>query len=119
MNASIPCIPVYRPADGELVGRLSAERRDGADAWVARTLFGTELRVFGNRGTATAFLHDRGLAVLAERWWWSSPADGWVPVDLVEARPEAVTVRAWMDPAAPRVTLRGADLAGLAPTAPD
>ncbi|MGY1774183.1 hypothetical protein [Blastococcus sp. SYSU D00813] len=110
--------PVHRPEDGELVGRLSAERRDGADVWVARTLFGTELATFGDRDAATAFLHARGLALLADRWWWSSPQEGWVPVVLVEARPDAVTVRSEFDPAAPRVTVSGAGLAGLSRTPP-
>ncbi len=68
MPTSSPHVPVHRPEDGELVGGLSAERRDGADVWVAHTLFGTELAVFAERDEATAFLHGRGLALLAERW---------------------------------------------------
>lgn len=110
--------PVHRPEDGELVGRVSPERRDGADVWVARTSFGTELAAFGDRDAATAFLHARGLALLADRWWWSSPAEGWVPVALVEVRPDAVTLRAELDPAAPPVTVTGAGLAALSRTPP-
>lgn len=110
--------PVHRPEDGELVGRVSAERRDDGDVWVARTLFGTELAVFADREAATAFLRARGLALLAGRWWWASPEEGWVPVVLVEARPDAVTVRPEFDPAAPRVTVTGAGLTALSRTPP-
>ncbi|MGY1745106.1 hypothetical protein [Blastococcus sp. SYSU D00695] len=111
-------VPVHRPEDGELVGQLSAGRRDGADVWVAQTLFGTELGTFPDPDQAAAFLHARGLALLADRWWWSSPAEGWVPVTLVEARPNAVTIRPGPDPATPLVTLTGAGLAALARTPP-
>ncbi|SEP04370.1 hypothetical protein [Trujillonella endophytica] len=111
-----PRLPVHRPHDGELVGRLSAERRDGADVWVAHTLFGVELATFGGREEAAGFLHARGLAVLAERWWWTSPEEGRVPVTLVEARPDAVTFRLELDPASPLRTVSGAALASLSRT---
>lgn len=114
MTTSAPPLPVHRPDDGELVGHLTAEPRDGADVWVARTVFGAELAVFGDRGEATAFLHARGLALLAERWWWRFPEGGWRPVTLVEAWPGGVTFRPGLDPATPLVTVSGAAAAALA-----
>ncbi len=46
--------PVHRAEDGELVGWLSTERRGDADVVVARTLFGTALRVLPDRPAAAS-----------------------------------------------------------------
>ena len=35
--------PIHRDSDGELVGYLSCECRDGGPVWIARALFGGEL----------------------------------------------------------------------------
>jgi hypothetical protein len=102
--------PVHRAEDGELVGWLSTERRGDADVVVARTLFGTALRVLPDRSAAESFLRRCGLPLLAERWVYR-PADGTAerPAWLVEARPGAVTVRFGYDPH-DTATLTGADL---------
>ncbi len=107
--------PVHRREDGELVGYLTAERRDGADVCVARSLFGSPLRAFPARDQGAAFLRHRGLPLLAERWWYR-PADGSPerPTTLVEARLGEVTVRFGYDPEV--VTLAGADLDRLSLT---
>ncbi|MGY1595030.1 hypothetical protein ACI789_13625 [Geodermatophilus sp. SYSU D00965] len=107
--------PVHRGEDGELVGYLSTERRDGARCVVAHALFGSALRTFPDREEAAAWLRRRGLPVLAERWWYR-PADGSDerPTDLVEARLGAVTVRFGYDPD-DIATLTGAELDRLTP----
>ena len=85
--------PVHRAEDGELVGWLSTERRGDADVVVARTLFGTALRVLPDRPAAESFLRRCGLPLLAERWVYRP--DGHRP-QLVEhhARLLAVVVGA-------------------------
>ena len=107
---------VFRDEDGELVGHLGAERREGADVWVARAVFGSVLRVFPHREEAVAFLRRCGLPLLAERWWYRPSDDAeWRPTVLVEARPGAVTVRFGLDPH-DTATLTGAALDRLALT---
>jgi len=102
--------PVHREEDGELVGYLTAERRDGADVWVARAIFGSELRTFPRREPAAAFLRRCGLPLLAERWWYRPAEDAeWRPTSLVEARLGRVSVRFGLDPGA-TATLTGAEL---------
>ena len=107
--------PVHREEDGELVGYLSTERRDGARCVVAYALFGSALRSFPDREEAAAWLRRRGLPVLAEHWRYR-PADGSDerPTHLVEARLGAVTVRFGYDPES-TVTLTGAELERLTP----
>ncbi|RBY79767.1 hypothetical protein DQ238_08950 [Geodermatophilus sp. TF02-6] len=102
--------PVHREEDGELVGYVSAQRRDDADVWVARALFGSVLRVFPGREEAAEFLRRLGLPLLAERWWYR-PSEGTAerPTSLVEARLGAVTVRFGHDPRDTAV-LSGAEL---------
>lgn len=90
---------VLRDEDGELVGHVGVERREGAEVWVARAVFGSVLRVFPHREEAVAFLRRSGLPLLAERWWYRPSDDAeWRPTVLVEARPGAVTVRFGPDP---------------------
>ncbi|MGY1686420.1 hypothetical protein ACI8AK_12595 [Geodermatophilus sp. SYSU D00867] len=103
--------PVHRPEDGELVGHLTAD--DGRDGWTAHAVPGMPLRRFPTREQAVAFLRERGLALLADRWTYTpetgEPRTAW----LVEARPGAVVVRFGYDPAS--VPLAGADLRRLTP----
>ncbi len=103
--------PVHRPEDGELVGHLAAAAGDGG--WTAHAVPGMPLRTLPTREAAVAFLRARGLALLAERWTYTTedgePLTAW----LVEARPGAVVVRFGYDTAS--VRLRGADLNRLAP----
>ena len=108
--------PVHRAEDGELVGWLSSERRDDADVWVARALFGSPLRAFPERQDAEAFLRRCGLPLLAERWWYRpSGATAERATWLVAARPGAVTVRFGYD-LHDTATLTGAELDRLRPT---
>jgi hypothetical protein len=108
--------PVHRREDGELVGYLTAERRHGADVWVARALFGSELRAFPEREPAAAFLRRCGLSLLAGRWVYR-PTDGGPdrPAALVEARLGEVSVRFGYDPAV--TVLAGTGLDRLVPPA--
>ena len=110
--------PVHRREDGELVGHLTTERRDGTDVCVAHSVFGAPLQEFADGEQAAAFLRRCGLPLLAEQWWYR-PADGSPerPTTLVEARLGEVTVRFGYDPQA--VTLSGAELARLTLTRSD
>jgi hypothetical protein len=107
--------PMHRDNDGELVGYLGREHRAGAPVWIARALFGGELRAFGGREPAARFLCERGLPLLAEKWWYRADdrSDARLTF-LVEARLGAVTVRFGHDPDPANVAvLRGAALARL------
>jgi len=103
---------VHRESDGELVGYVSHEVRDGAPTWVARALFGAELRSFAEREHAARYLRAHGLPLLAEKWWyWSEEAESWLLTFLIEARLGAVQVRFGYDPDPANVAvLRGAQL---------
>jgi len=103
---------IHRDSDGELVGYLSHEDRDGAPTWIARALFGGELRTFASRERAAEYLRAQGLPLLAEKWWyWSDEADRWLLTFLIEARFGAVRVRFGYDPDPANVTvLRGSQL---------
>jgi len=98
--------PVHRDSDGELVGYLSCDDRDGASAWIARALFGGELGAFAEREPAARFLRERGLALLAEKWWYRADDRSEARLTfLVEARLGAVTVRFGHDPDPANVAL--------------
>lgn len=106
---------IHRSSDGELVGYLSREDRDGEPAWIARALFGGELRAFPERESAARFLRERGLPLLAEKWWYHSDdrSDSRLTF-LIEARLGAVTVRFGYDPDPANVAvLHGAALERL------
>ena len=102
--------PVHRPEDGELVGHLAVADDAG---WTAHAVPGIALQDFPTREAAVAFLRERGLALLADRWTYTpetgEPQVAW----LVEARPGEVVVRFGYDPAP--VPLAGAELARLTP----
>jgi hypothetical protein len=103
--------PVHRPEDGELVGHLAVAACDAG--WTAHAVPGMRLRDFPTREAAVAFLRERGLALLADRWTYTprsgEPQTAW----LVEARPGAVVVRLGYD--LTPVPLAGAELARLRP----
>jgi hypothetical protein len=107
--------PIHRSSDGELVGYLSREQRDGEPLWIARALFGGELRAFPDREPAARFLGERGLPLLAEKWWYRADDGSDARLTfLVEARLGAVTVRFGHDPDPANVAvLRGAALERL------
>jgi hypothetical protein len=98
--------------DGELVGYLSREDRDGRPTWIARALFGGELARFAERTSAADFLRARGLPLLAEKWWYRSDEGAeWRLTFLIEARLGAVRVRFGYDSHPSNVAdLRGAQL---------
>ena len=109
---------VHRDEDGEVVGYLSFETRDHVQVWVARSIFGGELKGFAERADAARFLGTYGLSILAEKWrYWSESEQRWLLTHLVEARLGSVQVRFGYDPSAKgSSTLAGAELANLKPT---
>jgi len=64
-------------------------------------VFGAELAVTPDRDTAQDAVTAAGLGVLAERWWFRSPA-GWEPAMIREAAPGRVTVVVGALPDTPR-----------------
>jgi hypothetical protein len=80
-------IPVQRPSDGELVGYLALDERGATPL----TLVGYPLSGPLDHVDAEALVLRRGLAVLAEPWWLEG-ADGGFRVQILSARPDAVTV---------------------------
>lgn len=101
-------IGVRRPADGELVGFVVATDQ----TIVATTTFGVELARFAGREQAERFLCERGLAILAERWWlWSPDSRSWRPAILIEAGVDWVRVGCGRDPTTrEQFVLRGGDV---------
>ena len=100
---------VHRPTDGELVGFVQADQ----DSWWALAVLGIRLRCFDSRAVAEAFLAERGLAVLAERWWLRT-SSGWRIAALIEAAPGRALVRLGLDPNSDETVLvRGDALADL------
>ena len=81
----------------------------------ARALFGGELRGFGDREPAARFLRERGLPLLAGKWWYRADDRSAARLTfLVEAWLGAVTVRFGYDPDPANVAvLRGAALERL------
>lgn len=63
---------VRRPSDGELEGFVVED----ADGWLALTVFHGELGRSVTAGEARALVHRRGLASLADCWWWLSRRTG-------------------------------------------
>lgn len=112
MDGATTLEEVHRESDGELVGYVSHEVRDGASIWVARTLFGGELRTFAEREHVARYLRAHGLPLLAEKWWYRpEETDSWLLTFLIEARLGAVQVRFGYDPDPANVAvLRGAQL---------
>ena len=101
---------VRRAEDDELEGFVGAD----ADGWHALTVFGGLLATVESRGAATDIVHRRGLASLAERWyWWSHTAREWQVVLPQEASPVRVRVAigCYSLPGVPTATITTDDLA--------
>jgi hypothetical protein len=80
---------VRRRRDDELEGFV-AEDDEG---WLALTVFHGVLGRAASPQGARRIVHDRGLASLAQRWyWWSRMAPGWRVVVPLEASPGRVRV---------------------------
>ena len=100
---------VHRSSDGELVGFVQADH----EFWWAVAVPGIRLQRFDSRAPAEAFLTEKGLAVLAERWWLRT-SSGWRIAALIEAAPGRVLVRLGLDPNSDEtVLIRGDALADL------
>ena len=80
--------PLRRESDDELLGYVAAT----ADGSVPLTLFGVALAGPGTREEAEAVLQARGLACLAEPWWFRQDDGEEVRVALVAAYPDRVLV---------------------------
>ncbi len=80
---------VRRASDGELEGFVA----DGGDGWLALTVFHGELGRAATAAEAREIVQRRGLASLAERWWWLSRSTGaWQVVVPLESHPGRVRV---------------------------
>ncbi|MCU0484123.1 MAG: hypothetical protein MUC54_07645, partial [Chloroflexi bacterium] len=80
---------VRRRHDGELEGYVVADR----DEWLALTVFHGVLARAARQEAAREVVHRRGLASLADRWfWYSRVADEWQVVVPLEATPGRVRV---------------------------
>lgn len=78
---------IRREDDGELLGFVSAAdgRPDGSA--VALAVFGGEIGVHPDHGSAEHQIREVGLSSLAERWW-IDVGKGWEQCWLIEASPE-------------------------------
>jgi hypothetical protein len=78
----------HRDEDGELLGYLAAD-----DAGTTPlTLFGFPLAPPSDAGRAEEVLRSRGLAVLAEPWWFRESDGTEFRVQILSATPDAVLV---------------------------
>lgn len=85
------CEPIRRPGDDELVGFI--QPGDVGPDWLALTVFGGESGRAATDVEARQIVLDRGLASLAERWYWHSRRTGrWEVVLPQEVRPGFVRV---------------------------
>ena len=80
---------VRRDHDGELEGFVIADR----DEWLALTVFHGLLARTASQEAAREVVQRRGLASLADRWFWYSRSSGeWQVVVPLEATPGRVRV---------------------------
>ncbi|GAA4675943.1 hypothetical protein GCM10023215_04920 [Pseudonocardia yuanmonensis] len=85
MTRSTARTEVRRADDDELIGFVE---RDPAGTWRALSVFGGLITTAGTEEAATAEVTGRGLAVLAETWWFRGE-----PAVLLEAAPGRVVAR--------------------------
>lgn len=78
---------IYR-SDGELCGFI----RPHAGGWEALTVFGAVIERLATQSEAKAFVADRALAALAERWLLERPGHEEHVVCIQEAAPDGVTI---------------------------
>jgi hypothetical protein len=101
--------PVRR-SDGELCGFV-AER---GERWCALTVFGVTLGEWDDESDAHHEVHERGLAVLAERWMLTDGSSGDSRIACVQqASPTEVTLALdyYSLPGVPTITIGVDDLA--------
>ena len=101
---------VRRASDGELEGFVAPD----GDGWLALTVFHGVLGRAATARDARAVVHQRGLASMAERWWWFSRRTGaWRIVVPLESSPGRVRVAVgyYALPGVATATITAADLA--------
>jgi hypothetical protein len=101
---------VRRERDDELEGFVA---EDG-EGWLALTVFHGVLGRATSLNEARRIVQDRGLASLAQRWyWWSRLAPGWRVVVPLEASPARVRVALgyYSLPGVPTTLITAEDLA--------
>jgi hypothetical protein len=82
-------LEVRREEDGELVGFVAPS----GNRWHALTVFGAPLAEHESRARAERDLRERGLSVLAARWWFEDDAGDLVPTYLAEVTPRSVVAQ--------------------------
>ena len=80
--------PYRRPEDDELLGYLVVSEQGTTPL----TVFGHPLAGPGSHEAAVELLRRRGLAVLAEPWWFTAEDGTGFPVQIMSAYPDRVTV---------------------------
>lgn len=80
--------PYHRPDDDELLGYLVVDDHGTTPL----TIFGHPLSAPGDHDAAVELLRRRGLAVLAEPWWFTEEDGSGFPVQIMSAYPDRVTV---------------------------
>lgn len=85
MTSPIARIEVRRADDDELIGFVE---RAPEGTWRALAVFGGLVATAPTEEAATAEITSRGLAVLAETWWFRGE-----PAVIMEAAPERVVAR--------------------------
>lgn len=99
MSDSHMTIPVYRFDDHELMGFVTQSSSN--EQWIAMTVFNFPLNSFQTKEEAFAFLLERGLQILTEKWEFYSSSDSrWYLCQIIEARPGSVDIGI-MDPSHP------------------
>lgn len=88
MHDPYPLTPYYRPDDNELIGYLLI----GEQGTTPLTVFGYPLSAPGDHDAALELLRQRGLAVLAEPWWYTEEDGSGFPVRIISAYPDSVAV---------------------------
>lgn len=80
--------PYHRPDDDELIGYLVVSEQGTTPL----TVFGYPLSPAGDHDAAVELLRRRGLAVLADPWWYTEQDGSGFRVQIMSAYPDSVTV---------------------------